>query len=55
MHPNDPVKAGRFAGATGFLFMDGVSTLTSPFVTHLEISGQICYAHFNDGPDDEAH
>ena len=41
---NPITSTGRFAGATGFLFLDGVSTTTSPFTTKLEISGQICYA-----------
>ena len=41
---NPATSTGRFAGATGFLFLTGVSTLTSPFINHLEISGQICYA-----------
>ena len=40
---NPATSTGRFAGATGFLFFDGVSTTSSPFTTKLEISGQICY------------
>jgi len=52
---NPATSTGRFAGATGFLFLDGVGTTSSPFITKLEISGLVCYAHFNDGPDDQSH
>jgi hypothetical protein len=52
---NPVTSTGRFAGATGFLFFNGVGTTTSPFTTRLEISGQICFAHSNDDSNDDAH
>jgi hypothetical protein len=40
---NPATSTGRFAGATGFLFFNGVATISSPFTDHLEITGQICF------------
>ena len=43
---NPATSTGRFAGASGFLFLNGVTTNTNPlsFTIQLEITGQICYA-----------
>ena len=40
---NPAISKGRFAGATGFLFFNGLATSSSPFTDYLEITGQICY------------
>ena len=40
---NPSSSTGRFAGATGYLFFNGVATSNSPFTDHLEITGQICF------------
>jgi hypothetical protein len=41
----DPAAStGRFAGATGYLFLNGATTSVSPFTVTLELSGKICYA-----------
>jgi hypothetical protein len=41
----DPAAStGRFAGATGYLFLSGRTTSFSPFTVELELSGKICYA-----------
>jgi hypothetical protein len=41
----DPAAStGRFAGATGHLFLDGTTTSDSPFTVQLELSGKVCYA-----------
>jgi hypothetical protein len=41
----DPTAStGRFAGATGYLFLSGRTTGFSPFTVELELSGKICYA-----------
>lgn len=41
----DPAAStGRFAGATGYLFLNGTTTSFSPFTVTLELSGKICYA-----------
>ena len=41
----DPTAStGRFAGATGYLFLSGRATSFSPFTVELELSGKICYA-----------
>jgi hypothetical protein len=41
----DPAAStGRFAGATGYLFLNGTTTSFSPFTVSLELSGKICYA-----------
>jgi hypothetical protein len=41
----DPAAStGRFAGATGYLFLNGRTTSFSPFTVELELSGKICYA-----------
>lgn len=41
----DPAAStGRFAGATGYLFLNGRTTSFSPFTVDLELSGKICYA-----------
>jgi hypothetical protein len=41
----DPAAStGRFAGATGYLFLSGTTTSFSPFTVGLELSGRICYA-----------
>jgi hypothetical protein len=41
----DPAAStGRFAGATGHLFLNGTTTSFSPFTVDLELSGKICYA-----------
>jgi len=41
----DPAAStGRFAGATGHLFLDGTTISASPFTVQLELSGKVCYA-----------
>ena len=41
----DPAAStGRFAGATGYLFLSGTTTSFSPFTVGLELSGKVCYA-----------
>lgn len=41
----DPTAStGRFAGATGHLFLNGTTTSFSPFTVELELSGKVCYA-----------
>lgn len=41
----DPAAStDRFAGATGYLFLNGTTTSFSPFTVTLELSGKICYA-----------
>lgn len=41
----DPAAGtGRFAGATGYLFLSGRATSFSPFTVELELGGKICYA-----------
>jgi len=40
---NPTTSTGRFAGATGFLFFNGLATTGSQFIDRLEITGQICY------------
>ncbi len=41
----DPAASnGRFAGATGYLFLTGRATSFSPFTVELELSGKVCYA-----------
>lgn len=41
----DPAAStGRFAGATGYLFLSGRSTSFIPFTVELELSGKVCYA-----------
>ena len=41
---NPVTSTGRFAGATGFLFLGGVTTSNNPFTIRLNITGQVCYA-----------
>jgi hypothetical protein len=36
-------STGRFAGATGFLFLNGFAD-GSPLIAHLQMTGQICFA-----------
>jgi hypothetical protein len=41
----DPAAStGRFAGATGILFLSGTTPSFSPFTVELDLSGKICYA-----------
>lgn len=41
----DPAAStGRFAGATGYLFLNGTTPSFSPFTVEMELSGVICYA-----------
>jgi hypothetical protein len=42
---NPTASTGRFAGASGFLFLNGVTTNSSPFTIQLTVSGQICTAN----------
>jgi len=41
---NPAASTGRFAGATGYLLLNGTTTSFSPFTVTLELSGKICYA-----------
>jgi len=45
---NPSTSTGSFAGATGYLFFNGVGTTSGPFVARLEITGQICNADDDD-------
>jgi hypothetical protein len=41
----DPAAStGRFAGATGILFLSGTTPSFNPFTVELDLSGKICYA-----------
>ena len=42
---NPSASTGRFAGATGVLYINGKAVSFSPFTISAELAGQICYAN----------
>jgi hypothetical protein len=41
---NPSASTGRFAGATGVLYINGKAVSFAPFTVSAELAGQICYA-----------
>jgi hypothetical protein len=41
---NPSASTGRFAGATGVLYINGKAVSFAPFTVVSELAGQICYA-----------
>ena len=42
---NPSASTGRFAGATGVLYINGKAVSFAPFTVSAELAGQICYAN----------